>query len=182
MVVRRPGTRVQDEKKKGGTPWGEGGQTKAPGNIYYKTLVTYLDIDRSAMRWRMFWTEPFTPIHFVNFLFFPSSSSSSFYFYFRLESLSTLLDADPFYPFLKFFSFISRNESRGFSFFFREIYNERIVRLHSAVFARALNFHFDAFIRIYFIFFFFLLTTLLHISRWRSFFFQTVVNINHASL
>lgn len=48
------GTRVQDEKKKGGTPWGEGGQTKAPGNIYYKTLVTYLDIDRSAMRWRMF--------------------------------------------------------------------------------------------------------------------------------
>lgn len=96
MVVRRPGT-VQDEKKKGGT--GEGGQTKAPGNIYYKTLVTYLDIDRSGCNGECFERNPLArSISLISF--FPSLP---FYFYFRLESLSAFLDVDPFYPFLKFF-------------------------------------------------------------------------------
>lgn len=66
MVVRRPGT---DEKKKGGT--GEGGQTKAPGNIYYKTLVTYLDIDRSGCNGECFERNPLVrSISLISFFFF----------------------------------------------------------------------------------------------------------------
>lgn len=116
MVVRRPGT---DEKKKGGT--GEGGQTKAPGNIYYKTLVTYLDIDRSGCNGECFERNPLVrSISLISFFFFffpLSFPLLPFYFYFRLESLSAFLDADPFYPFLKFFLYLAKRISRIFFFF-----------------------------------------------------------------
>lgn len=88
MVVRRPGT---DEKKKGGT--GEGGQTKAPGNIYYKTLVTYLDIDRSGCNGECFERNPLVrSISLISFFFFFSLSPS-------LSSHSiSISDSNPFQP------------------------------------------------------------------------------------
>lgn len=147
-MVRRPGT-VQDEKKKGGT--GEGGQTKAPGNIYYKTLVTYLDIDRSGCNGECFERNPL--VRSISLISFFPSPSPPVLFLFQTRVLFSLPRCRSLLSVFKIFSFISRNESRGFFSFFVK-YNERIARLHSTVFARALNFHFDAFIRIYFIFFF----------------------------
>lgn len=97
-MVRRPGT-VQDEKKKGGT--GEGGQTKAPGNIYYKTLVTYLDIDRSGCNGECFERNPLArSISLISF--FPSPSPPVL-FLFQTRVPFSLPRCRSFYPFLKFF-------------------------------------------------------------------------------
>lgn len=54
--------------------------------------------------------------------------------------------------------------------------------MHSTVFARFKLSFWCFYSYIFHLFFFFLLTTLLYSPRWRSLFFQTVVNINRVSL